>query len=205
MGAVTARSPKQDRSRATRRRLLEAAVACLAEHGWSGSTVTVVAERAGVSRGAAQHHFPTREDLFTAAIEHVADERLDTLREHARTLPAAGVPRTRAVVEMLVGVYTGPLFRAALHLWVAAADEDRLRPRVTALEARIGREAHRLAVEFLGADESMPGVRETVQGTLDMARGLGLANLLSDYGPRRAAIVRQWAHVLDRALRPDGD
>ncbi|MFF2768616.1 TetR family transcriptional regulator, partial [Streptomyces bacillaris] len=71
MGAVTSSSssssspkavhaPKQDRSRATRQRLLEAAVACLAEHGWAGSTVSVVAERAGVSRGAAQHHFPTR-------------------------------------------------------------------------------------------------------------------------------------------------
>ena len=33
-------------------------MACLAEHGWAGSTVSVVAERAGVSRGAAQHHFP---------------------------------------------------------------------------------------------------------------------------------------------------
>ncbi|MFZ4282596.1 TetR/AcrR family transcriptional regulator, partial [Streptomyces rhizosphaericola] len=49
MGAVTSSSstpkavhaPKQDRSRATRQRLLEAAVACLAEHGWAGSTVSV--------------------------------------------------------------------------------------------------------------------------------------------------------------------
>src|SRR5690348_17797036 len=88
MGAVTTdngvdradRVPKQDRSRATRQRLLEAAVACLAEHGWAGSTVSVVAERAGVSRGAAQHHFPTREDLFTAAVEYVAEERSTALR-----------------------------------------------------------------------------------------------------------------------------
>lgn len=58
---TAARTPQQDRSRATRRRLLEAAVECLAELGWNGSTVTVVAERAGVTRGAAQHHFPTRE------------------------------------------------------------------------------------------------------------------------------------------------
>nr|WP_202447748.1 TetR/AcrR family transcriptional regulator [Streptomyces sp. SID5468] len=204
MDRPAARAPKQDRSRATRRRLLQAAVACLAEHGWGGSTVAAVAERAGVSRGAAQHHFPTREDLFTAAVEHVAEEWLADLRGHARTLPAAGAVRTRAVVETLVGIYTGPLFRAALHLWVAAADEAQLRPRVTALEARMGREAHRLAVEFLGADERVPGVRETVQGTLDMARGLGLANLLSDDGPRRAAIVAQWSRVLDTVLHsPD--
>ncbi|MCM2425275.1 TetR/AcrR family transcriptional regulator [Streptomyces sp. RKAG337] len=201
MGVVTTRAPKQDRSRATRRKLLEAAVSCLAERGWSGSTVAAVAERAGVTRGAAQHHFPTREDLFTAAIEHVAEEWLDAVRERARALPRDGASRTRAVVDMLVGVYTGPLFRAALHLWVAAADEEQLRPRVNALEARIGREAHRLAVEFLDADESVEGVRESVQATLDMARGLGLANLLSDDSARRAGIVRQWSSILDTVIR----
>lgn len=199
------RSPKQDRSRATRHRLLQAAAECLAEHGWGGSTVTVVAERAGVSRGAAQHHFPTREDLFTAAIEYVAEEWRASIRERARTLPEHGTPRTVAVVEMLVGAFTGPLFRAALHLWVAAADlpgEDRLRPLVAGLESRIGREAHRLAVEFLDADESVEGVREMVQATLDMARGLGLATLLRDDTTRRNAVIAQWSRVLEGVLRP---
>jgi AcrR family transcriptional regulator len=203
VGVVTDRSPKQDRSRATRQRILEAAVACLAEHGWAGSTVAVVCTRAGVSRGAAQHHFRTREELFTAAIAHVAEQWLVAVRERARALPREGPDRTYAVVDMLVSAHTGPLFRAALHLWVAAGEEEVLRPGVAALEARIGREAHRLAVEFLGADESLPGVRETVQGTLDMARGLGLANLLSDDSARRAGIVRQWSRVLDTVLRAE--
>ncbi|MEU9295293.1 TetR/AcrR family transcriptional regulator [Streptomyces sp. NPDC048266] len=191
MAAVTA--PKQDRSRATRKRLLEAAVACLAEHGWAGSTVAVVAERAGVSRGAAQHHFPTREDLFTAAVEYVAEERSQALR----ALPSRD---RHEAVAALVDLYTGPLFRAALHLWVAAANEDQLRDRVADLEARVGRESHRIAVEVLGADETRPGVRETVQGLLDMARGLGLATLLSDDRPRRERVVAQWARLLDEAL-----
>ncbi|MEV4946324.1 TetR/AcrR family transcriptional regulator [Streptomyces sp. NPDC053755] len=191
MGAVTA--PKQDRSRATRQRLLEAAVSCLAAHGWAGSTVSAVAERAGVSRGAAQHHFPTREDLFTAAVEYVAEERSQALR----TLAARD---RREVVVALVGLYTGPLFRAALHLWVAASDEEQLRARVTDLEARVGRESHRIAVELLGADESLPGVRETVQGLLDMARGLGLATLLTDDRARRERVVAQWAELVDKAL-----
>ncbi|AZS86589.1 TetR/AcrR family transcriptional regulator [Streptomyces griseoviridis] len=199
MGAVTAvdRSPKQDRSRATRQRLLEAAVACLAEHGWAGSTVSVVAERAGVSRGAAQHHFPTREDLFTAAVEYVAEERSTALRA---LFPDGAAGDRRAVVAALVDLYTGPLFRAALHLWVAASNEDQLGARVTELEARVGRESHRAAVELLGADESGPGVRETVQGLLDMARGLGLAHLLTDDTARRGRVVAQWADILDREL-----
>ncbi|MBW5424770.1 TetR family transcriptional regulator [Streptomyces sp. BG9H] len=195
MGAVTTadRAPKQDRSRATRLRLLEAAVACLAEHGWAGSTVSVVAERAGVSRGAAQHHFPTREDLFTAAVEYVAEQRSTALR----ALPAQD---RASVVAALVDLYTGPLFRAALHLWVAASNEPQLGGRVTELEARVGRETHRIAVELLNADESRPGVRETIQGLLDMARGLGLANLLTDDGARRERVVAQWTVLVEGAL-----
>ncbi|MFJ9518678.1 TetR/AcrR family transcriptional regulator [Kitasatospora sp. NPDC101801] len=200
MSTQAARTPQQDRSRATRRRLLEAAVECLAELGWNGSTVAVVAERAGVTRGAAQHHFPTREDLFTAAVEYVTDERLAAVRADTGTLPPPGEARTEAVVELIVRLYTGPLFRAALHLWVAAATEQALRERIVALENHLGREAHRAAVEFLGADESHPGARETVQATLDLARGLGLANLLTDDGPRRAGVVRQWARTLDAVL-----
>ncbi|MFI9171918.1 TetR/AcrR family transcriptional regulator [Streptomyces lincolnensis] len=191
------RTPKQDRSRATRQRLLEAAVSCLAEHGWAGSTVSVVAERAGVSRGAAQHHFPTREDLFTAAVEYVAEERSTALRA---LFPQGATGDRRAVVTALVDLYTGPLFRAALHLWVAASNEDQLRPRVTELEAHVGRETHRIAVDLLGADESTPGVRETVQGLLDMSRGLGLANLLTDDTARRERVVAQWATLLDETL-----
>ncbi|MFH8990748.1 TetR/AcrR family transcriptional regulator [Streptomyces sp. NPDC017940] len=208
MGAVTEadRAPKQDRSRATRQRLLEAAVACLAERGWAGSTVSVVAERAGVSRGAAQHHFRTREELFTAAVEYVAEERSAALRglfpaasDRAGDAAGAAADRT-AVVGALVDLYTGPLFRAALHLWVAASNEEQLGPRVAELEARVGRETHRIAVELLGADERRPGVRETVQGLLDMARGLGLANLLTDDGARRERVVAQWGRLVDEAL-----
>jgi AcrR family transcriptional regulator len=195
----TPRGPQQDRSRATRRRLLDAAIECLAELGWTGSTVAVVAERAGVSRGAAQHHFPTREDLVTAAVEHVADERIARLRAHVAELPT-GPGRIQTVIDMIEHMYTGPLFRAALQLWVAASSDEQLRARVVPLEAHVGRETHTVAVELLGVDEQVPGVRETVQATLDLARGLALANLLTDDSRRRARILGEWAKLLDAAL-----
>jgi AcrR family transcriptional regulator len=194
------REPRQDRSRATRARLLEAAITCLAEVGYQASTVTVVAERAGVSRGAAQHHFPTREALFTAALEHVTRVRADELTRELADLPG-GSPATADVVDLVFTLFTGPLFRAALALWVAAAAEPALREQIIPLEARIGRDIHRVVVELLGADEHVAGIRETVQATLDLARGLGLANLLTDDGRRRARIGAQWSRVLDATLR----
>jgi hypothetical protein len=71
---------------------------------------------------------------------------------------------------------------------------------VVPLQAKVGREAHRMAVEVLGADQSHPGVRELVQATMDLARGLGLANLLTDDTARRSQIVAQWARVLGDTL-----
>ncbi|NOL41916.1 TetR/AcrR family transcriptional regulator [Kribbella sandramycini] len=193
------REPQQDRSRATRQRLLEAAVESLAEVGYAATTVAVVAARAGVSRGAAQHHFPTRADLFAAAVEYMTEVRLAEIRAQAGRLPS-GPGRTEAIVGMLAEVYTGPLFRAALHLWVAASTEDGLREQIVRLEAHVGRQAHRALLDVLDVSERTPGVRETVQGVLDMARGLGLAGLLSDDSARRRGIVRQWSRILDREL-----
>jgi AcrR family transcriptional regulator len=194
------REPQQDRGWATRARLLESAVSCVADLGWSGATVAVIAGRAGVSRGATQHYFRTREDLLTAALEHMADVRLAEIRREAALLPA-GEQRTRDVVGLLVRLYTGPLFRAALQIWAAAAASDLLRELVLPLEARLGREAHKAAIELLQADESVPGVHEAVQATLDLARGLGLADTLADDSRRRDRIVGQWATMLDAAIR----
>jgi AcrR family transcriptional regulator len=201
---VSLRKPQQDRSRATRLRLLEAAIDCLAEVGWTGTTVTVVAERAGVSRGAAQHHFPTREDLFTVALDHMTDIRLAEIRHAAARLPA-GAHHTEDVVHLIVRIYTGSLFRAALQLWLAASADESLRALVVPLERKIGRVSHQTAVELLGVDETRPGVRELVQGTLDLARGLALANILRDDSRRRRQVVRQWAETLDAALAETAD
>jgi AcrR family transcriptional regulator len=193
------RQPQQDRSRATRSRLLDAALECLAERGWAGTTVVVVAERAGVSRGAAQHHFPTRESLVAETVSYMSEVRAGSIE----ALPAGGERETEAVLEVLFGLYSGPVFRAALQLWIAAAADEALRAQIAPLEGALGRQAHRLAVGLLRVDESRPGVREMVQATLDLARGLGLADLLSDDSTRRARVLRQWAWTLDSLLKPE--
>ena len=111
--------------------------------------------------------------------------------------------RTRAVLEMLGEQFTGPLFVAALELWVAARTDPSLKEAVSELELRVGRDAHRHTVEALGVDETVAGSRELVQATLDLVRGLGLANTLSDDTARRTRILDRWALTLDAALTDD--
>lgn len=195
---ATPNEPKQDRSRVTRQRLLEATIDCLAEKGWAAATVSVVAERAGVSRGAAQHHFPTREDLITAALTYMFDTRTD--QAMAAAVTESGLARTEAVVAGLVESYTSPLFKAALQVWTHAAADPGLRERIVPLEARFGRGAHRRAIRALDVDDSDPVTHHLVQATLDLARGLGLADVLTDDSARRKQIVHQWAITLHEAL-----
>ncbi|MFA6297710.1 MAG: TetR/AcrR family transcriptional regulator [Nocardioides sp.] len=197
---ASARVPQEERTRLMRARLLEATVECLVERGFSGTSTTLVSERAGVSRGAQLHHFPTKNDLVVAAVEHLTHVRGAELAAAAERLPR-GDRRTRAVLQMLGDHFTSPVFTAALELWVAARTDETLMSAVAPLEQRVGREVHRLTVELLGADESQPGVRELVQATLDLVRGLGLANTITDDTRRRARILDQWALTLDSALK----
>jgi hypothetical protein len=92
------------------------------------------------------------------------------------------------------------LFTAALHVWTEAAVDAKLLAQVVPLERALAREAYRLAVALLGIDANDPSVRTVVAGTLDLARGLGLANVLTDDTRRRSRILDAWADQLDIAL-----
>ena len=201
------RVPQADRTRAMRARLLEATVDCLVERGFAGTSTTLVSERAGVSRGAQLHHFPTKNALVVAAVEHLTERRGSELSAAFAELSAQPVAsaagrrtRLRQVLEKLGEHFASPVFAAALELWVAARTDETLLAAVAPLEQRVGREAHRMTVAALGADESQPGVRELVQATLDLVRGLGLASTISDDSARRRRILQEWADVLDKEL-----
>lgn len=202
MSATTAtptRATQAERTAAMRARLLEATVELLVERGFAGTSTTLVSERAGVSRGAQLHHFPTKNDLVVAAVEHLTEQRRVELADAVANLPT-GQRRTRAVLEMLGDHFASPVFTAALELWVAARTDETLFASVAPLEQKVGREVHQMTVAALGADESRPGTRELVQATLDLVRGLGLANTITDDARRRRRILHQWADVLGKEL-----
>lgn len=197
---TTAREPQQERSRQTRERLLSVTVDMLATKGWSATTVAAVAEAAGVSRGAAQHHFPTREDLVTAVLEQMFDTMSGEAVAYVAELPAAGSERISAVVAKAVEIYTGPQFKAALQVWAAAASDSSLRKQILPLEAKLARAAHKLTVAGLDPEGVRPQAFSLAQATLDLARGLGLADTLTDDAKRRAQVVGTWTQQLKSAL-----
>lgn len=115
----------QARSAVTRESILDAALDCLVERGYARTAMADVAERAGVSRGALLHHFPTRFGLLGATVEHLAVRRLAELR---RTLQGAeaNTDEIGAAVDFLWSAYTDPTAYAGLELLIAARTDDDL-------------------------------------------------------------------------------
>ncbi len=72
------RTWQQTKSAATRNLILDAALDCFYDLGYARTTTERVARKAGVSRGAMLHHFPSRFELIQAAVQHLSTQRLAT-------------------------------------------------------------------------------------------------------------------------------
>jgi AcrR family transcriptional regulator len=120
-----------ERTAATRGRLLDAALDVLAEQGYAATTTVEVAKRAGVSRGAQLHHFPTKAELLAAAVEHLYARRRAEYRAAVAAMPD-GVDRIDSSVDLLWSMFSGPTW---LELQVAARTDPELRALVDELHA----------------------------------------------------------------------
>src|SRR5436853_7131184 len=136
------RRTQEERSANTKARLLDATIDCLSDLGYARTTTTEIAERAGVSRGAQLHHFPTKAELVTTAVEHLFERRTEEFRKAFATLPA-NIDRTAAAVDLLWSMVSGPTFHAWLQLVVAARSDPDLRQTVSAIYCRNSDTSHR--------------------------------------------------------------
>ena len=182
------RRTQEERRTATRAALLEATIECLGEYGYAGTTTTRVVERAGVSRGAQVHHFPTKASLVAEAVGYLAGLRADEMQRALEKLPE-GRTRTLAALDLLWKVHTGPLFQASLELWVAARTDPELREQLLPIERSVNARLIEGGQTLFGVDpDDELGVRITT--ALSAIRGLAMAAILLK--PPRRGIDAQW-------------
>lgn len=109
----------------TRFRLLEAALDSLVEIGYTNTSISTIAERAGVSRGAVQFHFPTKLSAMEAVVTHILQRRLDTYRADM-----AKIPKNEDFLRHAIKAYwnqvTRPEFIAQQELALAARTDAKL-------------------------------------------------------------------------------
>jgi AcrR family transcriptional regulator len=108
-----------------REALVEAAVAAFAEHGFHGTPTTEIAKAAGISQAYLFRLFPTKSELYVAAVDRCYARLGDAMRAAAEDEGAPG----DTVLERMGHAYAGLLqdpttLRATLQAFAAAAGED---------------------------------------------------------------------------------
>lgn len=112
----------------TRARIVAAAIRLHEQVGPKATTISAVAEKAGVQRLTVYRHFPTEDDLFQACTSHWLE--LNPPPNPASWESATGLERCRAALSALYGYY-----RQTLRMWEAAYRDE---TQVPALKAPMG-------------------------------------------------------------------
>jgi AcrR family transcriptional regulator len=196
--AATRRTQEERRAQ-TRGKLLDATIESLIDFGYAATTTRAVHERAGVSSGAQTHHFPKRVDLVAAAIERLAEQRIEAMRADASSLPSDEQLRVRTLLDLLWADFSGALFKVFVKLWIAADDDPELYQRLVPLERDLARTIAKAIGEILG-DLGHGDLEVRVLTALATVRGLALTQAFEPRGRRNSD---QWALVrpmLERLL-----
>src|ERR1700719_3692348 len=82
--AARPRSRQTERTRATRRKLLDAAKRIFAQNGFEAARLEDIAAGAGYTRGAFYANFKSKEDIFFALFEEWVRERIESFTSAAR-------------------------------------------------------------------------------------------------------------------------
>lgn len=173
--------PRQrKRSADTRTGLLDAVVACLLAAGYSGTTFRAVAEHAGASVGALQHHFGTRDKMLKAVMEHLfgqLTERLaglDVERLRSRG-PAAAAAE---IVATMWAFYGGSLNTAVLEIVTGSRTQTALHTQIRTLRENIVATYMRPWKALVGhSGLSRQQQTDLMQFSISTLRGLALMRL----------------------------
>jgi len=199
--AQPSRRTQAERSGETRRRILDAAVALLGERGYAGLRTGDVAAAAGVSKGAQTHHFPSKDALLVAVVEHVFRRASEQARQRARRAAASPDEALRALVADAQEFFFSELFLIALDLAIQGRFREEGDQGITRVSSatRLPVEAHwRAALVHSGVPEAVAD--DLLWLTLSIVRGLAIRRLWQHDAPRFNRLFRLWRTMVSGYL-----
>jgi AcrR family transcriptional regulator len=182
-----------ERREQTRTALLDATIDCLVEIGYARTSVQEICARAGVSKGAVQHHFSAKAELMAAAVKHLT-MKLRTQLAHSLEMQPSGTDGIPAAIDLLWEGYSGTLSTAVTELWVAARTDPELRTAIRPVDRALG---HSTMEHIASVAGDLPRERaETLFWlTVNLNRGLALDAELGGDPQRRKQLLDEWKRI----------
>lgn len=203
-----------DRTARSKELILDATIECLLAEGYAATTTVRVQAMAGVSRGRLLHHFPSKQELLTAAVARLGEQRLNRRLENSadefdRMLssrkPAADEVGRRSDWAILT-LWTGLMhksFFTALELWTASRTDDRLADSVRSREKMVLDRVKANARDLFGpVITASPKYEELFVMLFASMRGMAVTYTFSRRDPTREPMIATW-QATARALLTD--
>jgi AcrR family transcriptional regulator len=199
-------SPRSTRKEESRDRILEVASRTVRRAGFDGVGVADVMKQAGLTHGGFYAHFPSRDDLLSAAALRAGQDSRQLHQSHVDRLLSAGVPPLRALVETYL--HEGGLDNIECGCPVAALISEMPRQSTAVQQQGSGLvlQMHRLVLEALGddapADAAWP-IAAALVGALQLSRAVGdREQALEILASTKRALLAQYATIAKAPIRP---
>ena len=205
MATRTSSQPRRtqaERRTRTQAALLDATIESLIAHGYFATTTRGVAELAGLSQGALQHHYPTKAALVDAALARLVTQLAATVADTVQDQPDRDP--AEIVIDMLWEAHTLPVAKAVYELFGLAPND----PELAALAARWLTDSTELtqttATALLPEHATHPSFNDTlllnlatIRGTAIIAAIPGADTAHADWPTTRQHLIRNLNQLVD--------
>lgn len=193
--------PAQARSIAMRDNLIETTLDVIFDCGYRSASTPEFSRRAGVSRGALLHHFPTRSDIIIAAMERLLGDGTREIREVAGRVAKQEVS-LEEFVEFLWKLFSGRFFYISLEFINEARTDAELRDRMIPVVQDFHTALDSIWAEFEKQADGMPrATRVVLNLTICLMRGMGVQTVLKDDPDYFRSMLEAWKAILPQLLQ----
>jgi len=195
MSAIHHLGKQQTKSIRARDAICEATIDLLVEVGYAETSLNRVASNAGFSKGALQHHYPSKEDLIAATLNRLLERPFKRERNPVKSVEDALWIAWKKYINT-------PAYRALLEILNAARTDDLLQTRIAAELLAWGRA---LDEQSLAQYESISGDDDEVVMILNMTRSFMRGLLVQEhYGNDQTKIlgyIKKWITMVSPLIR----
>ena len=195
------RRTQEERSTETKKRLLEATIDCLNELGYNKSGTVEIARRAGVSRGALMHHFPSKHDLIVATAEYHWNRIAEEVRNLAMTMHGGQLSLDAFIDGIWNKVFLIRGSSATIEMIIAARTDSKLRRELVPMLNRLYSNYDEIWSQFFhNSGVSPERIEMLFDLTIELLRGMTLQRVLKDEPEYYQKFLDSWKTIIATCL-----
>jgi len=177
-------------------RLSEAAYEAIREGGYVNFRTSAVSKWAGVSQGAQLHHYPTKNSLAIAALEHAYGKAYE---QFERNLASVGDQKELIdlILKDFVDFYLSDYFMVALDILMAGGKNEELHAELTEVSRQFRDKVERHWLEQLVDDGwSLTLAEDVLALSHSVVRGFATRALIRNDRTEFDRLLRRWRKMV---------